>query len=176
MEKRISQEKKDGGILIKIKAYRDESKQKNLLVWLVAWSFCGLAIGSQMFLKEKGDLLNMILIFMAFWAYFEYKVIKAFRWRKSGEEQFWITPDNLSYGRTYANRGILKPYRRDLVNQIRPLEEESNSFINAFSSSYWVVGGERLTFTVNGKVIAFGLRLSDKETKQLMKTINQQLD
>ena len=172
---RISKEKKEAGILIKIKAFTEESKQKNLTVWLVAWTFCGLAIGSQVFYDDNPELRKMILIFLAFWAYFEFKVVKAFRWRKSGEEQFYITDDLFSYGRTYNNRGILKQYRKDLVNAVRPIEVGGNSLIKAFSESYWVIGGEQLAFTANGKVIPFGLRLNEKESKKLMKELNELL-
>lgn len=174
--KRISTEKKEGGILIKIKAFKEESKQKNLTVWLLAWTFCGLAIGSQVFYDENPELRKMILIFLAFWAYFEFKVIKVFRWRRSGEEQFYITDEIFSYGRTYHNRGILKQYRKDLVNSVRPLELDGNSLIKAFSDSYWVIGGEKLAFTANGKVIPFGLRLSDKEARQLTSELNKALN
>lgn len=176
MEKRISQEKKEDGVLIKISAYREEGKQKNLTVWLLAWTFCGLAIGSQLFMEENGELKTMIVVFLAFWLYFEYKVVKAFRWRRNGEEQFWITGEELQYGRTYNNRGFLRPYRKDLINPVRSIDQEINTFTRIFADSYWVVGGERLAFTANGKVVPFGLRLNDKECKQLQKMINQLLE
>ena len=81
-----------------------------------------MAIGSQVFYDENPELRKMILIFLAFWAYFEFKVIKVFRWRRSGEEQFYITDEIFSYGRTYNNRGILKQYRKDLVNSVRLIQ------------------------------------------------------
>lgn len=178
-EKRISIERKEEGLHIKIKSYKEESKQKNLTVWLLAWTLCGIAIGSQAFIKPEGEeqekLRIMILVFLAFWAYFEYMVIKAFRWRRSGEEQFLITDEQLQYGRTFANRGFLRPYRKDMVNSVRSIDTEKGNFISAFSSSYWVIGGERLAFTVNGKVIPFGLRLTDKEAQRLTQSINKEL-
>jgi len=176
MEKRISKAQVNKGTLFKIKAFRDESKQKNLTIWLVAWTFCGLMIGSQVFLDKNLELRNMILIFLAFWAYFEYMVVKAFRWRKSGEEQLWIGEEEIQYGRTVNNRGILKPYRKDTANNVRLVEEEGNSFVKTFISSYWVVGEQRLAFTVSGKVIYFGMRLTDKEANQLMRWINEELN
>lgn len=172
MENRITKEQKNGGTLFKIKAYREESKQKNLTVWLIAWTFCGVAIGSQMFVDENEQLRTMVLVFMGFWTYFEYKVVKAFRWRKSGEEQIWVNDEEVHYGRTVNNRGILKQYRKAAVNSVREIEEESNSFLDAFNASYWVVGGEKLAFTANGKVVPFGLRLSEKEAKKLKSQIN----
>ncbi|MFT5667410.1 MAG: hypothetical protein ACI9DK_001604 [Vicingaceae bacterium] len=170
---RISQEKREEGILIKIKAFRDESKQKNLTVWLVFWTFCGIAIGSQLFVKGDDELRAFVFVYLAFWGYFEYVVIKAFKWRKSGEEQFLISEENFHYGRTYNNRGFLKPHRKDLVNAVKVIDEEIGTFAKVFGSSYWVVGGERLAFTVSGKVIPFGMQLTDKEVKQLKENLNK---
>ncbi|MEQ8908752.1 MAG: hypothetical protein RIC95_06140 [Vicingaceae bacterium] len=176
MAQRISTEKKADGLLIKIKAYRDEDKQKLLTVWLGAWTLCGLAIISQLFTEVDRELKTLIIVFFAFWGYFEYLVVKAFRWRKSGEEQFFITEENLQYGRTYNNRGFLKPYRKDLINKLRTIDGETNTFVRVFSDSYWVIGGERLAFSAGGKVIPCGLRLTDKESKKLLKLVNQELE
>jgi len=175
--KRIQVEEKEGGKLFKIRADYHQDKQKMLDVWLLAWTLCGLAIFSQVFFTEDSEMKQMILIFGAFWLYFEYMVVKAWRWRKGGEEQLFVGEEELHYGRTYYNRGILKPYRKDLINQVRIMEDERNSFVRSFADSYWVVGGsEKLAFTVNGKVIPFGLRLSDQEAKKLMKLINGELE
>tara|TARA_B100000965_G_scaffold402762_1_gene429427 strand:- start:2086 stop:2616 length:531 start_codon:yes stop_codon:yes gene_type:complete len=176
MAQRISSERKEDGLLIKIKAYYDEDKHKFFTIWVAAWTLCGLAIVSQLFTNVDSELKTMILVFFAFWAYFEYLVVKAFRWRKSGEEQFFITEEQLQYGRTYNNRGFLKPYRKDLVNKVRFIDDDQNTFVKVFSDSYWVIGGERLAFTVSGKVIPFGLRLNDKEAKKLVQLINKELD
>ena len=175
MSKRISTEKKEDGLLIKIRAYKDEAKQKQLTVWLMAWTFCGLTIFSQLFFDTDGETKRFILIFMAFWFYFEWKIIKVFRWRLSGEEQFWITDESFHYGRTFNNRGVLKPYHKDAVNALRKIEGENNNFIKTFLDSYWVIGDEQLAFTVNGKVILCGLRLSEKESRQLLKQVNAEL-
>lgn len=175
-ESRISKEQTEAGTLIKIKAYFDEGKQKMLTLWMLAWTLCGVAIISQYFSNEDEQFRIMIVVFAAFWIYFEYLVVKAFRWRRSGEEQFYITADEFSYGRTYSNRGFLRPYRKDLVNSARFIDGESNTFYKVFADSYWVIGGERLAFTANGKVVPFGLRLTDKEAKKLMKLINDELN
>ncbi|KAA3649503.1 MAG: hypothetical protein DWP98_07035 [Bacteroidetes bacterium] len=175
MEKRISQEKRPEGLLIKIKAYKDDSKQSILTIWMVAWTLCGLAIISQIFYEQDEKMKTMILVFASFWGYFEYIVVKAFRWRRKGEEQILISEDKIHIGRTISNRGFLKPYRKDLMNKVRLIEKEENSFIKLFGDSYWVIGGQTLALPVNGKVLYFGLRLSDKEANHLMKIINKEL-
>lgn len=175
MASRISKEQSDQGTLIKIKAHFDEGKQKMLTLWMITWTICGIAIISQFFSNNDEQFKIMIIVFAAFWLYFEYLVVKAFRWRTSGEEQFLITEDEFHYGRTYNNRGFLRPYRKELVNRARFIDEESNTFYKVFADSYWVIGGERLAFSVNGKFVPFGLRLTDKEAKKLMKLINEEL-
>lgn len=176
MTKRIEKVDKKEGIHITIKPYVDSSKQKMLLFWLIAWSICGAFIISQLFLEVNKDLKIPILIFTVFWLYFEYLVIKVYRWRTTGLEQFLITDSELHYGRTYNNRGLLTPYRKDMINRVRLVDGELNNFTKTFFQSYWVIGGERLAFTAGGKVIPFGLRLNDKEAKYVLKIINEQLN
>jgi hypothetical protein len=175
--KRISEEDTSEGYLIKIRAFQEEGKQKLFTVWVIAWTLCGLAIIAQFFYPLDGQFRIMLLVFAAFWGYFEYKVVKAWRWRKWGEEQLLIDSDYLHYGRTIGNRGFLKPYRKELINKVRTLgEEDINDFIKTFMHSYWVIGGEKLAFTINGRVVPFGLRLTNKEASKLMKTLNRLLE
>ena len=173
---RISKIKNEKGLLIKISAYFDESKQKILTLWMIAWTLCGLAVATQVFTTIDEKLKIMILVFLAFWLYFEYIVIKAYRWRKGGEEQFLITDNTIQYGRTVNNRGFLRPYQKKLVKPVRFIDNEVNTLYKVFADSYWVIGGERLAFLVNGKVIPFGLRLTDNEAKKIMKIINDGLN
>jgi len=176
MENRIKLERKKDGVLVRVKAYHEAPKQRQLGLWLFAWSFCGLAVIFHLIFGETNrETLRFILIFLAFWIYFEWKIIKVYRWRKSGEEQFWITEDHFHYGKTYANRGILKPYPKHSVNPVRPIESEKNSFVKAFFDSYWVMGDEQLAFSVNAKLIPFGMRLSEKEAKKLSRLLNAEL-
>ncbi len=175
MKDRIRFEQTDHGHLIKIRAYKDEGKQKILTVWLIAWTLCGFAILSQLFVDAQEDMRSMLLVFAAFWLYFEYKVIKVFRWRREGEEQLLIGKETVSYGRTYSNRGFLKPYRKDMVNAMRRVDHEENKFSATMLDSYWVIGQEQLAFSVSGKVIYLGMHLTDKQSDKIIKFFNKHL-
>ncbi len=173
MEKRIQQEKKEGGTLFTISAYKDTAKQKFFTVWLGAWTLCGLAIISQLFTEPEENLKMMLFIFTAFWFYFEFRAIKTFRWRRNGAELIFINENEIRYGRTFNGRGVLKPFGLNRVNPVRPVEQPSDNFVSQFAGSYWVIAGEQLAFSAGNKMIYFGLRLSKKETKHLMDQINK---
>lgn len=176
MEKRISIQETEEGKLIKISAYKEEAKQKVLTVWLFAWTLCGIGILSQLFLEDQKELRPMLSVFGAFWLYFEYKAIKVFRWRKSGEEQFLLADETIHYGRTYNNRGFLKPYRKEMINPMRKVDVKDNTFSKVMLDSYWVISGETLAFSVRGKMIFCGLRLHPKEASKIEKLFNQALN
>lgn len=158
----------DEGKVLNIRSYYDKSKQKLLLVWLLAFSICGIAIISQLFASIGSDMKIMVLIFAFFWLYFEFKIISAYRWRKNGEERFLFNKDTLYYGRLINNRGFLKPYSKDLLGGIRKIEIPPNNFFASMNNSYWVVAGESLAFSYAGKLVPFGLRLSEAEQKLII--------
>lgn len=176
MKKRVKISQEKEGTLIVIKAYHDKSKQFVFGLWIIAWTLCGLAICSQLFLDSNEDLKSMLLIFTAFWFYFEFKAIKAWRWRRSGEEKVLITESDIHYGRTYNNRGFLKPFNLNQTNPVRIVEETDNAFSKTIANAYWNLGGERLFFSNKGKLIYFGMRLNEKEANKVMKAINKFID
>ena len=67
MENRVNIKKEENSLLVTIKAFKEEGKQKMLMLWIVLFSLCGIAIFSQFF----GDYENTIKIFfgvyVAFW-------------------------------------------------------------------------------------------------------------
>lgn len=176
MEKRIKISQEKEGTLIVIKAYKEKSKQFVLGLWLLAWTICGLAICSQLFFEPADDLKSMLFIFSAFWFYFEFKAIKVWRWRRVGEEKILIDNNALHYGRTYNNRGFLKPFALNQINPVRIIEQSDNAFNKTIGNAYWSISGETLTFGFKGRMVFFGLRLNEKEAKKIMKLINQSID
>ena len=87
MTDRIKINKSEDKFEITIKSFINNKKQKLLLVWIVLFSFCGLAIISQFFGNYNAETKVFFGVYIAFWIYFEFKVIYAYRWRKYGEEK-----------------------------------------------------------------------------------------
>ena len=71
-----------------------------LLVWIILFSLCGLAIVSQFFENYDAQTKVFFGVYVAFWLFFEFKVIYAYRWRKQGEEKIILENGQLSLIKT----------------------------------------------------------------------------
>lgn len=171
---RISVVKKEDEISIVILASIDKKKLNLLFFWLIAWTVCGLLVIGQSFSLTDESLKAYLIGWLAFWAYFEYKIGKAYLWRKSGMEKIKLKDKMLFYKREIAGKGKVHVYQYDFIKDLR-LIVSSNNFINTVNSSYWVISGERIEFQYYGKPVRFGLQLSDKDAKGLLHLIQREL-
>ena len=54
-----------------------------MIIWLIAWIFCGVIVIHSLFFNE--DIIDSKLYFstfLLFWAYFLYKIFRVLLWRK----------------------------------------------------------------------------------------------
>ena len=172
---RISARSEDDKLIIDIKAFFVSSKQSMLFFWMMAWSFCGAYAISQYFVIDNQRDRLMIIIYAAFWAYFEYKVVHAFRWRKWGREQIIIEKDRMSITRLIGERGMPRYYDLEYIKNIGPLKTNERNFFHSMNSGYWNVGDEKMSFEYKGKVIPFGMHLDEKNVRELTKKIKHEV-
>ena len=157
----------------------DNWKRNLLFFWLLAWTASGVIVflnymalpaGSEEQDKQK----LFVFVWLCFWAYFEYKIAKAFIWRNSGVEKYWIKNGNLYIKRQIGNKGKVKIYEIDVMKDLRIFDGDSDLMKN-FNKSYWVVGGETLAFDYFGKTIRFAMQLEEKEAEELLKVMKHEL-
>jgi hypothetical protein len=177
--RRISWTKKNGEASFAIVASVDNWKRNLLFFWLLAWTASGVIVflnylslpaGSDEQSKQK----LLVFVWLCFWAYFEYKIAKAFIWRNSGVEKLWLKNDNLYMKRQVGTKGRVKIYEADVVKDLRIYEGESD-LAKTFSRSYWVVGGETLAFDYFGKTIRFAMQLDENDAAELLKVLKNEL-
>lgn len=174
--KRISfKRKEDGELSIVVLSTADTTKKKLLLLWLVLWTIGGLLVFSQYFTMADKDTKAAIIVWMGFWAYFEYKVTKVFLWRNSGMEKIKIRKEKLFYKRDISGRGKIKVYDTEMIKDLRVVEPKENSFFEDLNNSYWVIAGEKLAFDHFGKEVKFGIQLEETDAKALHKLINKEI-
>lgn len=169
-EERIQIDRNKEELNISIRAFSDPSKTNLLLLWLVAFTACGIIVFLEFFKPQPGDMKIYLFVFMAFWAYFEFRILKAYRWRKYGRELIKIKGERLTLVRETAGRGVEHVYNTTMVRNFRRAAKKEG-FAEAMSTSYWIIAGETLSFDHMGKEVYFGLQLEEKDIAAVFKAI-----
>lgn len=173
--KRISILKKQDELSIVILSLKDQLKNKLLLLWVILWTACGLIVLTQYNNIADTGAKTVVIVWMGFWVYFEYKIIMAYKWRKSGSEKIRIKDGKLIYCRAISKKGKVKEYKTDFIKELRYNEPKENSFFENLNDSYWMLGNERLEFSYNGADIKMGIQLNEKESKDLLQLIKKRI-
>lgn len=172
ISQRISYRKSADALSIIITGKIERSKETLLLSWLIAWTFCGLMVLYAMFFQSlsKEEKLYLV-IFLSFWGYFEYKIIKVFRWRKWGKEYIMIADGKLSIKKSIKEFGKADEYFLDNIKNLKPVEKSKTSFFQYLEKSFWVMGDECIQFDYQGKTIKFGMQLEQNEVLPVLKLL-----
>lgn len=173
---RITFKKHDDCQTIVISPTIERWQMNSLLVWLIAWSFCGLAFVYYMFFEMKsGKEIIVFGVLLVFWIYFEIRITKAFLWRKFGLEVIRIDEKELSIRDSIFKYGDAKVYD---LNKIEP-EHIEDVYINPASygkvmnDSFWQVGQGTIALNYEDKVIYFGTQLENMDSSKLAKLIKK---
>jgi hypothetical protein len=176
--KRISIKRKESGetsiVILSSSGNRDKIKKLTFFIVFVLWSLSGIVVLTQYFLLKDQQQRVMLIVWMGFWAYFEYKIFKGMMWRNSGMEKIKIKERKLFYKRDVAGRGKIHVYDFDFIKDLRVLEPKEG-FLEQMNDSYWVIAGERIAFDYYGKEIKFGIQLEADDAKALHKLIKSKI-
>ncbi len=168
---RVSILTKDDLLSIVILPKQDKKKLLVMFLWLLAWSVCGLIVFINYFQVSEKNAKLFIIIYLSFWAYFEFKILRAFIWRRSGKEKIWITGGKVHYQQEINKKGKIQEFDYSLINDLKLIEKNEFSFSEVINSSFWIKGGERIEFTCAHKTVRFGMQLEDKEAKAIIHEI-----
>jgi hypothetical protein len=116
----------------------------------------------------------LIVIWLAFWAYFEFKIIRVFMWKRFGKEKLWIKNGNhICINKTLTAKEKLKSLMLNLVSDIELIALTKGSIADTFSQTFWVKGGERIEFTCQAKIVKFGMQLDDDEANKIIAALKK---
>ncbi len=169
---RVSILKKDNLLSIVILASADKKKLFILFLWLLAWSVCGVIVTINYFQINDPDQRLFIIGYLSFWAYFEFNIVRTFMWKKSGKEKLWIQEGILYYQRQLNKKGNIREYNLDLVSKLQLQELKPTRFADTINQSFWIKGGERLSFESQGKTVLLGMQLNDAEAQEIQMEVN----
>jgi hypothetical protein len=165
-------------------------KEAVLFAWLLAYSFVGLYMIYLLFFglhtidntgiegNPEEILKNQkiyLTVFIAFWAYFEYKVVRGFLWLVKGKELIKIAGGELIIKQSIFNYGKANKYFIDNVKNFELVEHKSFSFGFDYENAFWRQGTDSLILSVNGKDIGFGKKLNTKDANLLLRLMKDRM-
>jgi hypothetical protein len=172
--KRISWKRKENELSIVILSTADKVKKILLFVWFFLWTVSGVIVLTQYFRIPDQNTKVAIIVWLGFWAYFEYRIFRAYLWRSGGMEKIRLRDNKLFYKRDTSGRGKIHVFEYDFIKDLRLLET-GTGFMDSLNSSYWVIGGERIAFDYYGKEIKLGLQLEDADAQALLKLMKKEM-
>lgn len=168
LSERVSYKDHGSFITIVISPKLDRKRETLLTTWVLAWTVCGIIILSQLFMDYTKEEKLFMVAFLSFWVYYEYRIGYVWLWRKRGVELLKIEDGKLNYKRSIREYGKAHSFFIDNIKEFGKMDKEE-SFFKELERSFWVIGGERLGFEYQKKIVKFGVQLNDEETNKLEK-------
>ena len=146
--------------------------------WVAMWMVIGATVIWSYFtfdLTNQEDIL--IVVFLVFWAYYAFRVMRSWFWLLWGKELIKIDEASLTYKKSIRSFGKATSYLVDNISKIDLFHPKERSFQSVWEKSPWITtGGERIAFDYMGKVIRFGRKLEEKDAKLLFKLITKRVE
>lgn len=173
---RITHKQQDKCYTIVISPTIERWQMNSLLVWVVAWTFCGLAfMYYALFESTSMNQLFVFAVLLVFWLYFEVRVVKAFLWRKYGLEVIRIDEEYLSIKDSIFKHGNPRNYEVNKIGQddIEDIYIDPKSYGKVMNDSFWQVGQGTIVLKYDGKDYYFGTQLENKDSAKLARLIRK---
>lgn len=171
---RISVSKKDESISIIIYPEKSKLNQAILFIWFLLWTVGGLIMLLGRQLGYYSAPKTYVMVWMAFWLYFEYITGYALLWRSFGFERILIKNKKLYYKKEIRGKGKTKSFDIEFIKDPQLVTTDERSFAKVMSDSYWMPGGEKIFFWYQGKQIRLGQQLNESDAKNLLKLIKSE--
>ncbi len=148
----------------------------SLLVWLIAWSFCGVYFVYHLMTQAASTKETFIfLVLIVFWIYFEIRITRAFLWRTYGLEIIRIDKETLSIKDSIFLHGKPTMYELDKIDvqSLENIHQNPKSYGKVMNDSFWQIGQGTIVFEYDGKQVFFGTQLDNEPSKQLTNHIKK---
>ena len=145
--------------------------------WIGMWMVIGISVILYSLQFKLSDQENIIVVvFLAFWLYYAYKVGRSYFWLLWGKELIKINETAFVYKRSIKNYGKATPYYIENIKKMRMHQPKENSLQAVWENSPWVKGGERMEFDYMGKTIRFGRKLNEKDAKLFFALLTKKIE
>ncbi len=171
---RITHKQHDDCYTIVISPTIERWQLNSLLVWVIAWTFCGFAFAYYaLFEVTSMKYLMILVVLLVFWLYFEMRVVRAYLWRKYGLEVIRIDKQYLSIKDSIFKHGKPKNFELDKLSSddIEDIYINPKSYGKVMNDSFWQVGQGTIALTFEDKQYFFGTQLENRDSAKLARLI-----
>lgn len=170
---KIKVDNTDEGTLIAIYPEMQSWQTVALGIWIVVWVLSGL-LGFVGMLKEaSGDQFIFLVVFIVFWFYFLYYAVRSFIWQRAGGEFIRIGQETLDYKRSWGVYGRAISYDLGTIKNLGLVDYSGKLYARTYQDAFWTIGGEQIGFDYLGKKVALGLRVPEKDAKDIIRMIQK---
>lgn len=114
-------------------------------------------------------------VFVGFWLYFEYKVVKGLLWVVFGKELIRITTDSINIKNSILSYGKSYRYFYENLKGMDLVKHERLSFGFDYENAFWRKGSNSIIFEHRGKSVSFGRKLDEKDSRLLFRFIQDRM-
>lgn len=158
-----------GGLSVVVGNRLPKGKLALLISWLAAWTFCGGVFLYMLLHGVEQDMRLPLVLMLAFWLYFELRVLRVVLWRTKGFELWRVQGGELTVKDSLFGYGKANRYFVANIQRFGLLNIDKSSWKWQMNDSFWTRGAEQLGFEYQGKKVAFGRGLTDDEAQLLAK-------
>lgn len=146
-----------------------------LEAWFGAWLLAGGGFWQAWRMATTADERMFFMVCLAFWTYFAFRVGKVVLWRRTGQEMIRVTADGVSIKNAFGTWGRAQFFLKDNIKRMEVVRRDKTKFLHTLDQSFWVIGGDALSFQYLRKSIVFGKQISEREASALAKVIDKAL-
>ena len=150
-------------------------KESLLAAWIVCWLVCLVVFVLELFKSHSEKELVILFGIIAFMLYYSFRIIKVYLFRRRGFEYIKISDEAITYKRAIRKYGKAHIYKLPAVSNVSVITKENGSVTKVLEGSFWVMGGERISFDFGEKAVRLGMGLSDKDAKEFGQWLNDQV-
>lgn len=151
-------------------------KRTIIVVWFVLWLLIGGYVTSRFFLDYTREEKLVLFVFMAFWFYFSFKVLKTILYLYFGKELIKLDKENLLVKQSTWNYGKTNRYFIENITKFNLDIPKESSIKKVYEDSPWIMGSNRIQFDYYHKKYSFGRKLSEKDAEMVFKIMTKRIE
>jgi hypothetical protein len=171
---RISFAWHDDSLTVIIDQSIPRAQQMMLDAWFVAWVIVGGSFGYAHSISQ-GDERKFLLICLAFWAFFAFRVLKVLAWRRVGQERIRVDVEGMSIKNAFGSYGKAKFFMKDNIKRMEVIRRDPSKFMQNMDQSFWIMGGDSLQFKYMRSSFVLGKQLEERDAKALAQLFDKAL-